>query len=107
MLLRARTSNFRFLITVTVGLTCTAALAIALTIWWLRSDAIREASTNTDNLAIVLAEQTTHAVQSIDLVLSEIKKQLERRSATTPNDFNRLLRAEDTHQLLIERLPHL
>jgi diguanylate cyclase (GGDEF)-like protein/PAS domain S-box-containing protein len=105
--MRARRSSFRFLIAVTAGLNCTAALAIGLTIWWLRSDAIREASTNTSNLAILLAEQSTHAVQSIDLVLSEIKAQLESRAAATANDFNHLLRGGDTYQLLMERLSHL
>jgi diguanylate cyclase (GGDEF)-like protein len=107
MPIRARTSNFRFLIAITVGLTCTATLAIALTIWWLRSDAIREASANTGNLAIVLAEQTANSVQSIDIVLTEIQGQAEIRGARASNDFNRILRGEDTYQYLTERLSRL
>ena len=107
MPIRARTSNFRFLIAITVGLTCTATLAIALTIWWLRSDAIREASANTGNLAVVLAEQTANSVQSIDIVLTEIQGQAEIRGARASNDFNRILRGEDTYQYLTERLSRL
>src|SRR5450759_2603703 len=107
MPIRARTSNFRFLIAITVGLTCTATLAIALTIWWLRSDAIREASANTGNLAVVLAEQTANSVQSIDLVLTEIQGQVETRGAQAPDDFDRVLRDEDTYKLLMERLSRL
>src|SRR5665811_1392490 len=107
MPIRARTSNFRFLIAITIGLTCTATLAIALTIWWLRSDAIREASANTGNLAVVLAEQTANSVQSIDIVLTEIQGQAEIRGARASNDFNRILRGEDTYQYLTERLSRL
>jgi diguanylate cyclase (GGDEF)-like protein len=100
-------SSFRFLIAVAAGLTCTAALAIALTIWWLRSDAISQAATNTGNLATLLAEQSNHAVKSIDLVLSEVKRELESHAAENPDDFNRLLRSENIYQLLVERLSHL
>ncbi|HEY5216287.1 MAG TPA: hypothetical protein VIJ17_05265, partial [Pseudolabrys sp.] len=98
---------FRNLLGVAVGLTCTATLAIALTIWWLRSDAIREASANTSNLAVVLAAQTANSVQSIDLVLTEIQGQAENRGARASNDFNRILRGEDTYQYLTERLSRL
>ena len=40
---------------VAAGLLGTAVLAIGLTIWWLRVDAIREGMRNVDNLAVVLA----------------------------------------------------
>jgi hypothetical protein len=107
MSIRARTSNFRFLIAITVGLTCTATLAIGLTIWWLRSDAIRDASTDAGNLAVVLAEQTANSIQSIDLVLTEIQGQAEIRGARASNDFDRVLGGEDTYQFLTERLSRL
>ena len=89
--------NFRKLFIVAIGLTCTAALAIGLTIWWLRSEAIADASKDTANLATVLAEQTSRSVQSIDLVLNEIRNQLESFDATTPNDFDPLLRMTGLH----------
>ena len=104
MPIRARTSNFRFLIAVTVALTCTAALAIALTIWWLRSNTIREATKNAGNLAILLAEQSNQAVEAIDLVLNDVKTRIEGRTAASSFDFKRLLSGEDTYQFLADRL---
>jgi hypothetical protein len=83
----ASQSRFRFLIVVAVGLTCTAALAIALTIWWLRADAIADASQDTGNLATVLAHQINNSMQSIDLVLTEIRDQEEIRGANAPSNL--------------------
>src|SRR5450631_3204353 len=107
MRIRARTSNFQFLIAVALAVTFTAALAIGLTVWWLHSDAIDDASRDSSNLAVVLAEQLANSIQSIDLVLTEIKSQEEIRGAQTPDDFDHALRSEDTYQLLMERLSHL
>jgi diguanylate cyclase (GGDEF)-like protein len=100
-------SNFRKLRVVAIGLICTATLAIGLTIWWLHSDAIADAFNDSSNLAIVLADQTANSIQSIDLVLTEIKGQEEIRAAQTPNDIDRILGGEDTHQILMERLSRL
>jgi diguanylate cyclase (GGDEF)-like protein len=107
MSFRAERSSFRFLIAVAVGLTCTAALAIGLTIWWLRADAIRNAFKDANNLAVVLAEQIANSMHSIDLVLIEIQGQEEIHGTQAPNDFDRVLRSEGTYQLLKERLSHL
>ena len=107
MSIRAGWSSFRFLMAVTFGLTCIATLAIGLTIWWMHSNAIRDAFEDNDRLAVMLAEQTANSVQSIDLVLTEIKGQLETRDAQAPNDFDRVLGGKDTYQLLTERLSHL
>src|SRR5450755_30823 len=100
-------SNFRKLFVVAIGFTGMAAVAIGLTIWWLRSDAIAHASKDSSNLAIVLADQTANSIQAIDLVLTEIKGQEEIRAAQTPNDIHRILGAEDTHQILMKSLSRL
>jgi len=100
-------SNYRRLFVVAIGLTCTAALAIGLTIWWLRSDAIADASKDSSNLAIVLADQTENSIQSIDLVLTEIKNYEELLGTKTPDDFDRVLSSEDTYRFLMERLSRL
>ena len=71
-------SNFRKLLVVASGRTCAAALAIGETIWWLRSDAIRDVSKDTANLSVVLADQIANSIQSIDLVLTEIRNQEEK-----------------------------
>src|SRR5674476_1541219 len=100
-------STFRKLFVVAIGLTCTAVLSIGLAIWYLRVDAIRDASRDTGNLAAVLAEQIANSIQSIDLVLTEIKGQIESRGARASNEFDRVLRGEDTYQFLTERLSRL
>src|ERR1022692_4643138 len=107
MSIRAAQSSFHFLLAITAGLTCTSALAIGLTIWWLHSDAIADASTDSSNLATVLAHQMDNSVQSIDLILTEIKDQEIIRAAQEANNFDRVLRGEDTYQFLMERLSHL
>ena len=93
-------SNFRNLFVVAIGFTCTAVLAIGLTIWWLRSEAIAAASKDSNNLAIMLAEQIANSIQSIDLVLTEIQDQVEIRQARASNDVDRVLRDEGTYKLL-------
>src|SRR5665647_709683 len=100
-------STFRKLFVVAIGFTCTAVLSIGLAIWYLRVDAIRDASRDTGNLAGVLAEQIANSIQSIDLVLTEIKGQAESRGARASNEFDRVLRGEDTYQFLTERLSRL
>ena len=67
-----------------------------MTIWWLRSDAINDASKDSANLSVVLADQIANSIQSIDLVLTEIKDQEESLSTQPPDDFDRALRGEDT-----------
>ncbi len=99
--------NFRKLFIVAIGLSCTAALAIGATIWWLRADEIADAYKDNNNLAVVLADQTANSIQSIDLVLNEIKGQEEIRAAQAPNNIDRILGGEDTHQFLMERLSRL
>ncbi len=107
MSVQTERSGFRNLVVVAAGVLGAATLALSLTVWWLRSDAIDDASKNAANLAIVLAEQTTHSVQSIELVLNEVQEHLERIRVTTPEAFRRLLHGEDTFKLLTERLSHL
>ena len=100
-------SIFRFLITVAVGVICAAALTIALTIWWLRSEAIAGAFRDSSNLAEVLAGQTASSIQSIDMILTEIKAEEEFRSAQMPGGFEHTGRSENTFQYLIGRLSRL
>ena len=107
MRIRARTSNFQFLIAVALAVTFSAALAIGLTVWWLHSDAIDDASRDSNNLAVVLAEQLANSIQSIDLVLTGIQYQIEILSAQSPNDVDSIFRGESTHQFLMERLSRL
>jgi len=107
MSVHANRTTLRNLVAVAAGILGIAGLALGLTVWWLRSDAIDDASKNAANLAIVLAEQTTRSIQSIDLILNEVQDHLKRIGATSPDAFHLLLRSEETYKLLTERLSHL
>ena len=107
MAIRAGQSSFHRLLVIAASLTCAVALAIGLTIWWLHSDAINDASKDSNNLAIVLADQFTNSIQSIDLVLTEIRNQEEKLSTAPPAEFDRALRSDETQNYLSERLSRL
>jgi diguanylate cyclase (GGDEF)-like protein len=104
---RADRSKFRVLVAIAAGLLGAAVLAIGLTVWWLRSDAIDDATKDSDHLAIVLAEQTNRAVQSIDLVMDEIQKRLENLGARTQDNFGHLQQDITTYNSLTDSLSHL
>lgn len=107
MSIRTDQSSFRNLVIFATGLLGAAVLCIGLTIWWLRADAISDASNDTGNLATVLAEQTNRSVQSIDLMFDDIKDDLRSLHATTPEAFRQLMQHEDTHAILLERMSRL
>jgi diguanylate cyclase (GGDEF)-like protein len=107
MLVNASRTYFHFLLAVAGGLTCVAAVAIGLTIWWLHSDAVAEAFKDSTTLATVLAEQTENSIQSIELVLTEIRDHEKILGAQTPDDIDRGLRGDDTYQFLMERRSRL
>jgi diguanylate cyclase (GGDEF)-like protein len=84
-----------------------AAVAIGATIYWLRSDAIENAYRDTTNISIVLSGQVSNAVQSIDLILKEIRTSLQTKANSDNVPIEHLMRADSTHQLLLDRLSHL
>jgi diguanylate cyclase (GGDEF)-like protein len=88
---------------------CVAAAVtlIGLTVWTLRSDAIRDASTDTGNIATVLAEQTSRSVQAVDLVLTEIEDHVRRAGIASADDFRTGLNDRETFKFLRDRLSRL
>ena len=99
--------SFRFLKIAALGLTGAAAFAIGVTIWSLHSDAINDAYQDSNHLAVVLANQIANSIQSIDLVLTEIKEREESLDTQAPDDFDRVVRGDGTHQFLMQRLARL
>jgi diguanylate cyclase (GGDEF)-like protein len=97
----------RSLICVAVGFIALALVAIGMTVWGLRSDAIKDAVREAGNIATVLAEQTARSVQSVDLVLTETQERIATFDTTAPADLYRLLQQEMAHDLLKERLERL
>src|ERR1700732_4933732 len=64
-----------------------AVTLIGFTVWTLRSDAIRDESSDVGNIATVLAEQTSHSLLAVDLVLTEIKDHLRLIGIASSDDF--------------------
>jgi len=107
MSIRADRSSIQKLVVIAAGILGTAALALSLTVWWLRSDAIADATRDTGNLATVLAEQTNLAIQSIDLVLNEIQERLENLGARTQDNYGHLQQDKNTYHSLTDSLSRL
>ncbi len=87
------------------------ALLIAVTIigtfvalWDLYDNAIGASRENTTNLGIVLAEETSRSMQSVDLVLGEATQRIAHSGAATPEEFRREMASEATHDFLVNRL---
>ncbi|MGP0090076.1 MAG: EAL domain-containing protein [Xanthobacteraceae bacterium] len=102
-----RLLTFQGLIYVAAGLIGVAVLAIAVTIWGLRQDAIEDAAKDTGNIATVLAEQTAHSVQSIDAILTDIQGEIRSLGIDTPEDFRRVAETEQMYHELTGRLARL
>ena len=106
MSVRVGQSGFRLLLVGAGALICTAGLAIGLTIWWLHALAVKEASANAGMLATVLAEQANRAVQSVDLSLEDLKRELERIKSLSAGNIEAMA-GENVHKMILERLSHL
>ena len=84
-----------------------AVTLIGLTVWTLRSDAIRDESSDVGNIATVLAEQTSHSLLAVDLVLTEIQDHLRLIGIASPDDFRAGLKNRETFGFLRDRLSRL
>jgi hypothetical protein len=78
-------------------------MAIGLTIWALRSDAIQEANNDTGNIAAVLSEQLARSIQSVDIVLSDVREQVEPQNPSAQVELDQRIRSQDFYQFLRER----
>jgi hypothetical protein len=102
-----RRHNFRMLSYVAFGLITLSVLAIGQTIWSLREDAIQEAATNTGNIAVVLSEQLARSIQSVDIVLTDVRERTEAQTALAQERFDQYIRSPDLYEFLRERLSRL
>ncbi len=82
-------------------------MAVGLIMWDLRGDTLAEALLSTDNLATVLAEQTSRSVQSVDIVLREVQERIGALGVTTPEAFRSVLGTADMHEFLRSRSARL
>jgi diguanylate cyclase (GGDEF)-like protein/PAS domain S-box-containing protein len=95
--------TFRRLICIALGLIGLAVIAIGITVWALRGDAIRQASTEANNIASVLAEQTSRSFQAIDLVATDIEEKFSTQGPVDYASYIKSLESEDTWNYLIQQ----
>lgn len=89
-----------------VFITITIAGA-SLAIWDLYRDRIADERHDADNLAVVLAGQTTRTFQAIDLVLRETQRMVRVSGAADPDQFRERMATEEVHRFLVDRLRSL
>jgi diguanylate cyclase (GGDEF)-like protein len=83
-------------------------IAVAATIWHLRTDALAEALRENANLALVLGQQTERAIEAIDLVVQATEDEIVGMNIETPQQLEAALGTEAVNQALankINRLP--
>ena len=105
--LRGRINRGAALTQGAVLLIVAAVLAIGMTVWHMRQDALNAARSTTGNLAIVLAEQTDRTVQAVDIVVREVQEMAAGLGLATPEDFRLVLGTEAVHQYLRSRADRL
>lgn len=88
------------------GVMTLALTMMGLTVSGLRSDAVKNASDDIDNIATVLAQQAKQSVEAIDLLLSDVQSKL---STDEPSDeeFTRRYSGRETFDYIAERISWL
>ena len=72
-------------------------------IWTLRRNALASAEQTTATLGVVLADQTTRSIQSVDLVLREAQLRVADLGLRTPDEFRQAMAGEQVHTYLASR----
>src|SRR5579883_1330967 len=85
-----------------VGAAVIAATIIAagLTIWDLHDDAVRDYQGDMANMGVLIAEQTSRSLQSVNLVLNETRQKIEESGVTNPATFDNRMGTESIHRFL-------
>jgi hypothetical protein len=100
MPLKIYRDNFRTLSSIAYGLILLFVLAIGLTIWGLRSDAIQDAGNDTGNIAVVLSGQIARSIQSVDIIMTDVRDQANAQGLQPPDDTDRQIRSHNFYELL-------
>ncbi|HKR20469.1 MAG TPA: ATP-binding protein, partial [Stellaceae bacterium] len=75
-------------------------VAAGLTIWDLHDDAVGNYQSNMANLGVLIAEQTSQSLQSVDLVLNETQQKIAASDVTSAATFNGRMGTESIHRYL-------
>jgi diguanylate cyclase (GGDEF)-like protein len=103
----SHSNDYRALSGVAVGLISLFVLAIGLTVWALHSDAIRDADNDTGNIAVVLSGQIARSIQSVDIILSDVRDQTKAHGPQTSDETDRRIRSHEVYELLLRELNRL
>src|SRR5262249_43250153 len=99
---RRRRLSYRGLIATAAALIALAVLATVLTIVGLHADAMQDAEHDAGNMATVLAEQTAHWVQAIDVALIELQGKVAASGVATPEEFRAFFATRSAFDFLKE-----
>jgi diguanylate cyclase (GGDEF)-like protein len=84
--------------------------AVGWTVWQLRNDAIRDAISDSGNMAAVLANQLARSLRSIDGALLDIRKSAAELDIREPSQIRAVFNREEMRQSLrqhLAQLPHI
>src|SRR5262249_59513434 len=84
-----------------------AAASLAWAVWQLRVDARRDAFEETGNLAIVLAGQLSRFLQTIDLVIAEMRDDLNGFDSGDITSWREALSSQAMHERLKGKLARI
>ena len=101
------TSPIWRLYAVGIAFVALAVLGAWLAIWQLRRDQLASVTQDTNNLAVVLAAQTSRTFQAVDVVLREAQSRVQALDIGDPTAFGQHVGTEDMHRFLVDRLKEL
>src|SRR5215510_11210036 len=84
-----------------------AAGSLGWAVWQLRVDARRDAYEETGNLAVVLAGQLSRFLQTIDVVLAEVRDDLNDLNSKDMTSWQQALSSESMHERLKGKLARI
>src|SRR5215475_6182413 len=84
-----------------------AAGSLGWAVWQLRADARRDAFEETGNLAVVLAGQLSRFLQTIDVVVAEVRDDVNEFDSETMTSWQWALSSEAMHQKLKGKLARI
>ena len=93
-----------------LGTSLFVAITIAaawLAVWNLRGEQIAAAMKDRKNLAVVLAEQTSRAIQAVDLVVQDTQRMVLGAGVTNSDQLRQRMATEGVHHFLLDRLRSL
>ncbi|CAL8978515.1 putative signaling protein [Rhodoplanes serenus] len=95
---------FHALIAVAAVLVGLGIVAIGLTVWGLRSDAIRVAVRDSENIAVLVGDQVARSLEPLVDVLDEIRERAAALPMQRPEEFREWFGSEAMFRLLSDRI---